>query len=66
MSHHIKADMSRMLTWLDDIDLEKGACGRYKDETTCENKYVASFMTVSIWKKEPAATITANTKQWHN
>ena len=51
--------------FLDDIDSEEGACGRYK-ETTCENKCVSSFMTRVTRKKAPAAAITTNTKQWHD
>ena len=46
MSHHIQADISRKLTLLDDTDSEKGACGSYQEETTCENRLLSSFMTV--------------------
>ena len=62
-SHHMQADTSRMSTFLDDVDSEKGACGRYKEETTCENRLVSSFITIFTRKMAPAAAITTNTQQ---
>ena len=42
MSHYIQADISRMLAFLDEIESEKGACGRYKKEEnkTCQKRYL--------------------------
>ena len=63
MSHHIQANTSRMFNCFDDTESEKDACGRYKEETTCENRCVSSFMTLLTQKQAPAAAITTNTKQ---
>ena len=37
MSHHMPADICRMLTFVDDNDSEKGACGRYNKNKEREN-----------------------------
>ena len=63
MSHHMQADISRMLTSLDGLDSEKSDCGRYNEETTCEHIRLSSFMIIFSQKKAPAAAIITNTKQ---
>ena len=66
MSHHIQADVPRMVTFLDEIDSEKGACDRYNEDTTLQNRLVSSCVTIFNWKKGPAAAITPKTKKGHN
>ena len=63
MSHHIQADISRVLTFLDDTDSEKGACGRYKKETERETIDLSLRMTIFNRKKAPAAAVITNTRE---
>ena len=63
MPHHIQADMSKMLTLSDDVDSEKGACGRYKEETKRESTALSLSMKVVTWRKGACARYTL-TKQY--
>ena len=53
MSHHIQTDIYRILLFWENIDLEKGACSRNKEEASFENKLVSSFLTI-LKQKESA------------
>ena len=50
-----------MKTFVDDIDVGRSACGHYKEETTCENRFVSSSITIFTQKKAPVAARTPNT-----
>ena len=63
MSHYIQADVFTMLSFWEDTDSEKGACGRYKKDKTREKSEFTLVMTMFTRKKAPAAAITTNTKQ---
>ena len=49
-----------MLLFLDEIESEKGASGRYNDQDKHEHIDVPSFLTILTWKKAPAAAISAD------
>ena len=48
-----------MITFLDDIDSENCACGRYKNEEKTEHIHLSSLIAIFTRKKAP---ITTNTK----
>ena len=50
----------KLLLFLDEIESEKGACGRYNDEEKHENIDSLLFVTILHWKKAPAAAMTIN------
>ena len=52
-----------MLTLLDNIDSEKGTCGRYNGATTCEHRLVSWLVTIFTRRKAPVAAMTRKTKQ---
>ena len=51
MSHRMQADVSRMLTCLDDIWSETSACGRYRENTTVPN-IVSTLFDGNIYTPE--------------
>ena len=60
LSQYILAGIYKMITCLDEIELEKGACGRYNDKEKRENTHSLLFVTILTWKKAPAAAVTTN------
>ena len=57
---YIQADIDKMLLLLDEIESEKGACGRCNDEDKYENIYVSICLTILTWKKASAAAISTD------
>ena len=51
-----------MMTRLDDFDSDKGACSRYKEETTREDRLVSSFMTIFTQAKSAFGCYNATRK----
>ena len=66
LSQHIKVRFFISLTCFDNIHREKGACGHYNDKEKREHTDLLLCLTISTWKKAPAAAITTNKKQWNN
>ena len=64
-NRHISISTSRTfhlrLTYLDDIHLEKGACGGYKNEEKRALVDLSLPVTILSWKKAPATGIKTNT-----
>ena len=52
-----------MLSFLDDIDSEKGACVCYNDKEKRENTALSLLLRIITWRKALAAAITTNIKQ---
>ena len=51
-----------MLPFLNEIESDKGACGRYNDEDKHENINSSFFLTILTWKKSPADAISTDTQ----
>ena len=50
ISQHIQAECFRQLSFLEYIELEKGACGRYNDNTTVKTLICYYFYNIEMEK----------------